>query len=126
MPAPGMRASSTILTQISEEAMLVPVSSVRQAINLAGWNDGEFFVAVPADNGTTERVSVEIGSSDGVNVEILSGLQVGDTVLIGADSGGIAFSVTQQTQQQLPNQFRPGGGNPGSPQGRPQQGGARR
>ena len=104
LPAPGMSTSVTILTELREEAVLVPVSAVRQL-------DGAWFVTVPAaDDGsgfTFERVTVEVGGSDGVNVEITSGLEAGAVLLIGADSAGVAFSATQQQQQQLP---QPGGG----------------
>ena len=103
LPAPGMSASVTILAEVREQSVLVPTSAVRQL-------DGAFFVAVPAVDGGSERVTVEVGASDGTNVEILSGLEAGDAVLIGADSEGIAFSATQQAQQQLPGGFPGGGG----------------
>ncbi|MXW24122.1 MAG: biotin/lipoyl-binding protein [Chloroflexi bacterium] len=108
LPAPGMSASVTILKELREEAVLVPVSAVRQL-------DGGWFVTVPApvadDAGAGaiafEHVTVEVGESDGTNVEILSGIEAGAVLLIGADNSGIAFSATQQ-QQQLRQQ--PGGG----------------
>ena len=101
LPAPGMSASVTILTEVREEAVLVPTAAVRQL-------DGEFFVTVPTAEGGTARVAVEVGSSDATNVEILSGLEAGDMLLIGADSEGIAFSATQQAQQQLLGGFPDG------------------
>ena len=88
LPAPGMSASVTILTAIRPEAVQVSTSAVRQI-------DGAFYVAVPTEAGGWERVAVEIGESDGSNVEILSGLEVGATVLVGADTEGIAFAATQ-------------------------------
>ncbi len=104
LPAPGMSASVTILTELREQAVLVPTSAVRQL-------DGAWFVTIPAgDDGsgiTFERITVEVGGSDGTNVEITSGLEAGAVLLIGADSAGVAFSATQQQQQQLP---QPGGG----------------
>ena len=108
LPAPGMSASVTILTELREQAVLVPISAVRQL-------DGAWFVTVPApaadDAGdgaiAFERVTVEVGESDGTNVEIFSGIEAGAVLLIGADNSGIAFSATQQQQQQLP---LPGGG----------------
>ena len=104
LPAPGMSASVTILKELREQAVLVPVSAVRQL-------DGGWFVTVPApaahDAGAGvigfERVTVEVGESDGTNVEILSGIEAGAVLLIGADNSGIAFSATQQRRQ-------PGGG----------------
>ncbi len=108
LPAPGMSASVTILTELREPAVLVPVAAVRQL-------DGEWFVTIPAPATgddpaalTFERVTVEIGETDGTNVEITSGLEAGAVLLIGADGAGIAFSATQrQPQQQLPA-FGPG------------------
>ena len=109
LPAPGMTASVTILTELREEAVLVPVAAVRQI-------DGAWFVAVPAAGGGTggamfERVAVEIGASDGTSVEVTSGLDAGAVLLIGADSAGVAFSATQLSAQQLPagGGFGPGG-----------------
>ena len=104
LPAPGMSASVTILKELREQAVLVPVSAVRQL-------DGAWFVTVPgpaaddAGDGVIafERVTVEVGESDGTNVEILSGIEAGAVLLIGADNSGIAFSAQQQRQQ-------PGGG----------------
>ena len=104
LPAPGMSASVTILKELREQAVLVPVSAVRQL-------DGAWFVTVlgPAadDAGegaiAFERVTVEVGESDGTNVEILSGIEAGAVLLIGADNSGIAFSAQQQRRQ-------PGGG----------------
>ena len=108
LPVPGMSASVTILTEVRQPSVLVPVAAVRQL-------DGAWFVIVPstATDGTEsrfERVTVEVGESDGVSVEITSGLEPGAVLLIGADSAGIAFSATQQ--QQLP-QLEFGGGLPG-------------
>ena len=114
LPASGMSASVTILTEVREEAVLLPVSAVRQL-------DGAWFVAVPApavegEPAGQERVFVEVGESDGTDVEIMSGLESGATVLIGADSAGIAFSATRQQSQ--PG-FPPGGGfGPGGGGGR--------
>ena len=98
LPAPGMSATVTILTEVREQSVLVPVSAVRQL-------DGEWFVTVPAadadDTGVGfERVTVVVGESDGVNVEITSGLEPGAALLIGADSAGIAYSATRQQEQQ--------------------------
>ena len=118
LPAPGMSASVTILTELREPSVLVPVAAVRQL-------DGVWFVTVPAaatgDDPAApafERVTVEVGESDGTNVEITSGLEAGAVLLIGADSAGIAFSATQrQPQQQLPalgpGRFFGGGGGGG-------------
>ena len=112
LPAPGMSAGVTLLTEVREQSVLVPVSTVRQL-------DGAWFVTIPATSAGDaeagfERVGVEVGESDGVNVEITSGLEDGAVLLIGADSAGIAFSATQQQQQP---EFGFGGGFGGGPPG---------
>ena len=114
LPAPGMSASVTILTEIREPAVLAPASAVRQL-------DGQWFVSVqapPEFEGEIEgqigfeRVYVEVGESDGSQVEILSGLEAGTILLVGADNAGIAFSATLQQPQANPGfgGFGPGGG----------------
>ncbi len=117
VPAPGMSASVTILTEVREETVLAPTSAVRQL-------DGAWFVVIPApgadgEEDGHERVFVEIGVSDGTNVEILSGIEAGMVVLIGADGAGIAFAATQQQPSALPGLggFGPAGGGGGRPPG---------
>ena len=109
LPAPGMSASVTILTEIREESVLVPVPAVRLL-------DGNWFVSVwsPSEiegEDWFERVFVEVGESDGSNVEILGGIEAGTVLLIGADDAGIAFSATLQQPQANPGfGFGPPGG----------------
>ena len=87
LPAPGMTANVTFLTEIREQTVQVLVSAVRQI-------DGEFFVAVPSDNlQGWERVAVQVGESDGERVEILDGLEAGQTLVLGVDTEGIAYAA---------------------------------
>ena len=106
LPVDGMSATVTILTAVRDEAVLVSTSAVRQI-------DGAFYVAVPTDDGGWERLAVQIGATDGTNVEILSGLDDGATLLVGVDAEGIAYSATQL----------PGGGAGGGLGGGPPGGG---
>jgi len=103
LPAPGMTASVTLLAEVRPEAVLVPVAVVRQL-------GADFIVTVPAADGTTQRVTVTVGSSDGTSVEILEGVEAGDTLLIGAETEGVPFSATQQTQNAAPGGFGGFGG----------------
>ena len=100
-----MSATVVILTAVRDEAVLVSTSAVRQI-------EGAYYVAVPTEDGGWERLAVQIGETDGTNVEILSGLDEGATVLVGVDSEGIAYSATQ-----LPGGGTGGGGLGGGPGG---------
>ncbi len=118
LPAPGMSASITILTEVRPPAVLVPVSAVRQL-------DGAWFVTIPAPasdeaDAGFERAFVEVGESDGTLVEILSGIETDTMLLVGADNAGIAFSATLQQPQANPGfgGFGPGGGGGGGGGGR--------
>ena len=87
LPAPGMTSNVTFLTEIREQTVQVIVSAVRQI-------DGEFFVAVPSENlQGWERVAVQVGESDGERVEILDGLEAGQTLVLGVDTEGIAYAA---------------------------------
>ena len=120
LPASGMSASVTILTEVREVSVLLPIAAVRQL-------EGEWFVSVPSAgvDGVDgagpgfERVFVEVGASDGESVEILGGLDAGTVVLVGADTAGLAFTATQRLPQGLPD-FGPGQGGfgPGGEGGR--------
>ncbi len=119
LPAPGMSASVTILTEVREESVLAPISAVRQL-------DGQWFVSIPAaaaegEAADFQRVFVEVGASDGENVEISNGLDAGAILLIGADNAGVAFTATlQQTGANQGFGFGPPGGfGPGGGGGRP-------
>jgi multidrug efflux pump subunit AcrA (membrane-fusion protein) len=80
----------------------VPISAVRQL-------GDDFFIVIAAADDATERVTITVGTSDGVSVEVLDGLAAGVTILIGADSAGVPFSATQQLQT-TPQGFGGGGG----------------
>lgn len=87
LPAPGMSASVTVITAIRDEAVHIAISAVRQI-------DGRFYVAIPSENlAGWERIEVEVGESDDSNVEILSGLDAGQVVLIGVDTEGVSYAA---------------------------------
>ena len=77
MPTPGMNASVTILVDIKSDVLLVPSAAVRQQ----GRNS---FVFVSTPQGAVEQKDVSVGGTDGDRTEILSGLDEGDVVLMGA------------------------------------------
>ena len=106
LPVDGMSASVIILTAVRDEAVLVATSAVRQI-------DGAHFVAVPDDLDGWRRQPVQIGESDGTNVEILEGVAAGDTLLVGVDSEGLAYSATQLPGGTGGLPAPPGGGGSG-------------
>jgi len=71
---PGLTATMTIAGGIAEGVMVVPVTAVEgTAIS------GNVYFVLP--DGTTELREVTLGLNDGVTVEVVTGLEVGDTIL---------------------------------------------
>lgn len=66
---PGMNVTATIVLEEKKNVVTVPVSAVMRG----------GFVMI---NGTEERVPVTTGINDGTNVEIISGLEEGDEVVV--------------------------------------------
>ncbi|WP_339621695.1 efflux RND transporter periplasmic adaptor subunit [uncultured Salinibacterium sp.] len=80
---PGLTADITIAGGIAEDVMMVPITAVE---GVAGTGNVHFIMP----DGTTELREVVLGLNDGVNVEVVSGLEVGDTILQfvpGAEAG---------------------------------------
>ena len=61
----------------SRDALLVPVQALREL------SSGQYAVFVVDESGEIEMRPVEIGLSDFANVEILSGLELGEVVSLG-------------------------------------------
>ena len=71
----GMTGDITFITKETQEVMYVS--------NRAVTRDGKkSYVKVKDENGNIKITEVKTGFSDGVNVEIIEGLNVGDVVLI--------------------------------------------
>jgi macrolide-specific efflux system membrane fusion protein len=82
---PGLVAQLTISAGIAENVLVVPVTSV-----LGAAESGVVYVVL--DDGTTEERQVTLGLSDGINVEVVDGLEEGELVMQfvpGAPAGGI-------------------------------------
>lgn len=76
----GMTGDITFITKQMEDVMYV---SNRTIIR-----DGrKSYVKVKAENGSIRKAEVQTGFSDGINVEVISGLEIGDTVLIESKVG---------------------------------------
>ena len=74
-PLPGMNASVTIILDQAQNVLVVPESAIQT-------EGRDSVVEVQKDDGTTEKVVVQTGLSDGSNVEITDGLEEGQTVII--------------------------------------------
>ena len=91
-PLPGMNASVTIILDQAQNVLIVPESAVQT-------EGRDSVVEVQKDDGSTEKVVVQTGLSDGTNIEITDGLEEGQTVIIPTRA---ASSTTQTTQAGLP------------------------
>ena len=77
LPTPGMNASVSVLLDIKAEVLLLPSAAIRRQGTSA-------FVFVPTSGGGAERKDITIGGTDGDVTEVLTGLDEGETVLMGA------------------------------------------
>ena len=97
---PDMTATVTIITQQADNAVLVPNAAI---------SNGKVNVL---RNGAPVAVPVQTGISDGVNTQIVSGLQVGDQVVTGVSSASAKSGSTSGSS--IFNLGGPGGGNGGA------------
>jgi multidrug efflux pump subunit AcrA (membrane-fusion protein) len=72
-PAPGMNGTAFVITEQRPNVVAIPSAFVRS-------RGGEKVVEVVGEGGKVEMRPVATGLSDGDNVEITSGLSVGDIV----------------------------------------------
>ncbi len=108
-PVPGMNATITIITAQSKGVLRVPNAAVQR--------DGQNrVVEVEQSDGSTKKVTAEVGLSDTSNTEIKSGVAEGDTVILpgvvatnGATTGTGAGIGTGTGG--FPGGGPPGGGN---------------
>ncbi|MDE2290608.1 MAG: efflux RND transporter periplasmic adaptor subunit [Elusimicrobia bacterium] len=96
-----MTANVSMVVRRKDDALLLPAVAVRET------RGGRKEVLVPGPDGTTEKREVETGIASGENVEIVSGLSAGDSVVVSR-----ARYVPQQGPQSSPLTFggRKGGG----------------
>lgn len=86
---PGMNVSAEIIIEQKEHVLTIPLDAVQR---------GDTVQVIPAsavseqdgsiDTTQAQEVSVELGSNDSTYVEILSGLEEGDLVLVSNDAAG--------------------------------------
>jgi HlyD family secretion protein len=100
-----MNASVTIILDQAQDVLMVPEG----AIQSQGPNS---VVEVQKDDGSTEKVVVQTGLSDGTNIEITQGLEEGQTVVIPTRAATSAQATQAAGSQQGGFQFFEGGGAP--------------
>nr|WP_300004918.1 HlyD family efflux transporter periplasmic adaptor subunit [Tissierella sp.] len=71
----GMSAEAKVLDQEAKNAAILPMKTIKFK------NDNSPYVEVKGEEKVEER-QIEIGITDGVNVEVVSGLKIGDKVFI--------------------------------------------
>jgi HlyD family secretion protein len=74
----GMTADVEVVSAETRNALLVPVEALQETV------EGGHVVLVVQANGELEERPVEVGLEDAVNAEILSGLELGETVKTGS------------------------------------------
>ncbi|MCX7767289.1 MAG: HlyD family secretion protein [Candidatus Sumerlaeia bacterium] len=92
---PEMTANVEIIAGEREKALLVPVEAVSRKM-------GKMIAQVVKPDKTIEEREIKVGISDGVNQEVLSGLNLGETVLVRKgelESRWRSGSSTQQRRQ---------------------------
>jgi HlyD family secretion protein len=73
----GMTADVEVIAAESRNTLLVPIQALREP------SPGQYTVFVAGGDGDLEMRTVEVGLMDFANVEILSGLELGETVSLG-------------------------------------------
>jgi multidrug efflux pump subunit AcrA (membrane-fusion protein) len=75
---PGMACTVKLLPYVKPDALTVPA----KAVFPDELDDDKHFVYLPAKDGKPEKRSVRLGKTAGDSVEVLSGLQEGDEILL--------------------------------------------
>lgn len=104
MPTPGMTASVTIVKSIEQNVLLVPSNAIRT-------RGQQKYVLVKKDDGTTEERVIQTGSSNSSQVAIASGLNEGETVVLGSSSAATSTNAGNPQGNQQGGFFI--GGGPG-------------
>jgi len=105
----GMSAEVEVIAAEARNALLVPLQALRELA------PGQYAVFVLKADGTLELRRVEVGLQDDVQAQILSGLELGETVVLqasGASSAGTSPSTLPGGFGIFPGEMPPQGGRP--------------
>lgn len=100
---PGMSVSAAIITDVKQDALLVPSSAVK--------SKGTNKTVDLYNNGTPTTANVETGISNDTRTEITSGLKEGDSIVVQTINSSAATTASSQGGLRLPGI---GGGNRGA------------
>lgn len=93
---PGMSASADIEIEKTENVLIVPVEAIKKDIS------GEEYVQVQNTAGLIQRKVVTVGATDDVSVEILSGLNEDDKIIVSKnDSINAEDKTTSSTSSSI-------------------------
>lgn len=87
----GMNAEVEVVAAEARNAVLVPIGALREL------DAGQYAVMVVKPDGELEFRPVQVGLKDFVYAEVLSGLEVGETVSTGTASSGSSSGSSTQT-----------------------------
>ncbi len=88
----GMNAEVEVVAAEALNAVLAPIGALRELVA------GQYAVMVVKADGELELRPVEVGLKDFVYAEIISGLEVGETVSTGTASSGSSSESSRQTE----------------------------
>lgn len=77
----GMSAEAKILNEKAENTTVIPMTAIQFD------NNNNPYLLIKGETGTVSRIDIEVGIHDGVKAEVVSGVMVGDIILVPQSSG---------------------------------------
>lgn len=104
---PGLTATISITTEESLNVYIVPTKALKfkPQADSTPFNPGEKSVWIMGADGKINKTKVKVGSTDGINVEIIEGVKEGDLVVTGLNAAGEEANTSAPAQM---NPFMPG------------------
>ncbi|MEI7024381.1 efflux RND transporter periplasmic adaptor subunit [Paenibacillus sp. y28] len=104
----GMTGTANILIEDKKDVLLIPIEALQT-------QNRKRYVTLKKADGTNEQVEIQIGSQNKTSVEVTSGLNEGDKIVIPKTTA--KQTTTQQDMDRLRQQFQQQGGVSGGTQG---------
>ena len=90
---PGMSATATITTNAKLDVVMVPSGAVKT-------QKGQSYVQV-LENGMPKQINVQIGETNGIDTEIVSGVNVGEEVVTQTIASGTTAKTTSSSSSSI-------------------------